>query len=106
MKVLKVWVAVTACGLFAALSACGGEASNGGAANEAAGTLTEAKRDIIEPPEAPADAATQAAGAGAADAAAKAGAEGTAADAAIADGFVSGKNNTSAKDRENRTGSP
>jgi hypothetical protein len=104
MKVLKVLVAVTACGLFAALSACGGAASNGGAAKEAAGTLTEANRDISVAPEAPADAATQAAGAGAADAAAKAGAEGTAADAAIADGFVSGKNNTSTKDRENRSG--
>ena len=102
MKVLKVLVAVTACGLFAALSACGGAASNGGAAKEAAGTLTEAKRDISVAPEAPADAATQAAGAGAADAAAKAGAEGTAADAAIADGFVGGKNNTSTKDQENR----
>ena len=96
MKVLKVLVAVTACGLFAALSACGGSASNGGAAKEAAGTLTEAKRDITVAPEAPADAATEAAGAGAAEAAAKAGAEGTAADAAIADGFVGGKSNTKA----------
>jgi len=102
MKMLKVLVAVTACGLFAALSACGGSAANGGAAKEAAGTLTEAKRDIKVAPEAPADAATQAAVAGAAEAAAKAGAEGTAADAAKADGFVGGKNNTSAKDRENR----
>ena len=102
MKVLKVLVAISACGLFAALSACGGAASNGGAAKEAAGTLTEAKRDISVAPEAPADAATQAAGAGAADAAAKAGAEGTAADAASADGFVGGKNNKSTKDQEVR----
>jgi hypothetical protein len=102
MKVLKVLVAVTACGLFAALSACGGAASNGGAAKEAAGTLTEAKRDITVVSEAPADAATQAAGAGAAEAAAKAGAEGTAADAAVADGFVGGKNNKSTKNQENR----
>ena len=101
MKVLKVLVAVTACGWFAALSACGGSASNGGAAKEAAGTLTEAKRDITVVPEAPADAATQAAGAGAADAAAKAGAEGTAADAAKADGFVGGKDNKATKGLEN-----
>jgi len=97
----QVLVAIIACGLFAAFSACGGSAANGGATKEVAGTLMEAKRDITEPPEAPADAATQAAGAGAAEAAAKAGAEGTAADAAIADGFVSEKNNTSAKEREN-----
>ena len=96
MKVLKVWVAVAACGLFAALSACGGSASNGGAAKEAAGTLTEAKRDITVAPEAPADAATQGADAGAAEAAAKAGAEGTSADAAVADGLVVGKSNTKA----------
>ena len=101
MKVLKVLVAVTACGLFAALSACGGAASNGGAAKEAAGTLTEAKRDMTVAPEAPADAATQAVVAGAAEAAAKAGAEGTAADAAVADGFVGGKNNTKTRSTNN-----
>jgi hypothetical protein len=103
MKLLNVWVAVTACGLFAALSACGGSASNGGAAKEAAGTLTEAKRDMTVAPEAPADAATEAAGADAAEAAAKAGAEGTAADAAVGDGLVGGKNNTSTKDHDNRS---
>jgi hypothetical protein len=101
MNMLKVFVAVTACGLFAALSACGGAASNGGAAKEAAGTLTEAKRDITVVSEAPADAATQAAGAGAAEAAAKVGAEGTAADAAVADGFVGGKDNKATKGLEN-----
>jgi hypothetical protein len=100
MKLLNVWVAVTACGLFAALSACGGSASNGGAAKEAAGTLTEAKRDMTVAPEAPAAAAARAADA--AEAAAKAGAEGTAADAAVGDGFVGGKNNTSTKDHDNR----
>lgn len=81
MKMSKLMVAFSACGLLALLAACGGSSTN-----DAAGTLVEAKQETVAVPEASADTAATVDAAKAAEAAAAAGAEGDAATAAKANG--------------------